>query len=91
VREGSSQFYFMMRAMPSLRIGPYRFHFYASDRGEPAHVHVLRERSEAKFWLNPVLLERNFNFRARELQQIERLVVENEETLLRMWDEYFYN
>ena len=27
--------------MPTiLRVGPYRFFFYASDRAEPMHVHV---------------------------------------------------
>jgi hypothetical protein len=29
-----------------LRIGPYRFFFYAGDRPEPPHIHVERERSE---------------------------------------------
>lgn len=29
--------------MPTIvRIGPYRFFFYASDREEPMHVHVER-------------------------------------------------
>ena len=32
-----------------LRIGPYRFGFFASDIDEPPHVHVKRERFEAKF------------------------------------------
>ena len=42
--------------MPTvLRIGPYRFGFYASDRNEPSHVHVKRERKEAKFWIDPVV------------------------------------
>lgn len=30
--------------MPTvLRVGPYRFFFYAGDRSEPAHVHVERD------------------------------------------------
>lgn len=40
-----------------LQSGPYRFFFYSSDRGEPTHVHITRERKEAKFWLEPVRLE----------------------------------
>ncbi len=38
--------------MPTiLRIGPYRFFFYAGDRDEPQHVHVERDDRIAKFWL----------------------------------------
>jgi len=36
--------------MPTvLRIGPYRFHFYSREGGEPPHIHVTREDMEAKF------------------------------------------
>jgi len=44
--------------MPTiLREGPYRVHFYSQDRlEEPPHVHVERDRNEAKFWLDPVRL-----------------------------------
>jgi hypothetical protein len=36
--------------MPTVKIiGPYRFHFYSSDHGEPAHVHVQRDEANAKF------------------------------------------
>jgi hypothetical protein len=39
--------------MPTvLRVGAYRFFFYASDRDEPEHIHVEREDSIAKFWLD---------------------------------------
>lgn len=50
--------------MPTvLREGPYRFFFYASDREEPPHVHVERDRQTAKFWLQPVRLERSGGLR----------------------------
>ena len=43
--------------MPTVgRVGPYRFFFYSDERGEPRHVHVQRDRSLAKFWLDPVAL-----------------------------------
>jgi hypothetical protein len=43
--------------MPTvLREGPYSFIFFSSDRGEPPHIHAQRERSVAKFWLEPVAL-----------------------------------
>jgi hypothetical protein len=44
--------------MPTvLRVGPYRFFFYAGDQGEPLHIHVEREGRIAKFWLDPVRLQ----------------------------------
>jgi hypothetical protein len=36
--------------MPTvLRLGPYRFFFYAGDGVEPPHVHVERDDDTAKF------------------------------------------
>jgi hypothetical protein len=76
--------------MPTvLRIGPYRFQFYAIDEDEPPHVHVKRERRHAKFWLDPVALAFNVRFSAHELNRIHRLVEENREYLLERWDEFF--
>ena len=41
--------------MPTvLRIGAYRFFFFASDKSEPSHIHVERDDNLAKFWLDPV-------------------------------------
>jgi hypothetical protein len=36
------------------RDGPYRFFFYSADRNEPVHVHVERDASRAKFWLQVI-------------------------------------
>ncbi len=76
--------------MPTvLRIGPYRFFFYAGDGNEPPHIHVERDNDTAKFWLDPVRFQRNRGFSRRELNRIQRLVEEHSEELLRSWDEYF--
>ncbi|MCR4318353.1 MAG: DUF4160 domain-containing protein [Planctomycetes bacterium] len=76
--------------MPTcLRIGPYRFYFYAGDRGEPAHSHVKRDNAEAKFWLSPVRLSWNRGFQSAELRQIEKLTEENETKLLEAWNDFF--
>ena len=76
--------------MPTvLRSGPYRFFFYAGDRDEPAHVHVERDQSEAKFWLDPIRLERSVGFRAKEIKTIEDLVMDNQQLLLDQWNEFF--
>ncbi len=76
--------------MPTaLRIGPYRFFFYAGDRTEPPHMHVERDRQTAKFWLDPVRLQRSGGFSRTEINRLEKLVVENREHLLESWNEYF--
>ena len=76
--------------MPSvLRIGPYRFFFYAGDRDEPEHVHVERDENVAKFWLDPVRLQRSGGFSSSEINRIQNLVEDNREDLIRSWNEYF--
>ena len=76
--------------MPTvLRIGPYRFFFYAGDRGEPHHVHVERDFGIAKLWLNPVRLQSSGGFNRVEINRIMRIVEENREQLLTSWDNYF--
>lgn len=76
--------------MPTvLRIGPYRFFFYAGDRDEPEHVHIESDDRVAKFWLDPVRLQRSGGFGSGELNRIRRLVEDNREDLIRSWNEYF--
>jgi len=63
--------------MPTvLRSGPYRLFFYAGDRNEPPHVHVERDMCEAKFWLDPVRLQRSHGFASSEINKLEKLIVE---------------
>ena len=76
--------------MPTVfQVGPYRFIFFSSDRGEPAHIHVKRDRQIAKFWLNPVRLETNRGFKDHELNQIAKIIEANQETILEAWHDYF--
>ncbi|MDA0837733.1 MAG: DUF4160 domain-containing protein [Planctomycetota bacterium] len=76
--------------MPTvLRIGPYRFFFYSGDRDEPLHVHVERDDCEAKFWLEPVYLERSRGFRPNEINTIQNYVLENHKLLMGSWYEFF--
>ncbi len=76
--------------MPTiLRIGPYRFFFYAGDRDEPPHIHVERDDNKAKFWLEPVRLENSGGFGRNEINRIQRLVEDNRTEMLGRWNEYF--
>lgn len=69
-----------------LQSSPYRF---SSDRNEPTHVHVKRDRKLAKFWLAPVRLEYKYGFSQTELNRIAALVQEHEAALSKAWHEYF--
>lgn len=69
--------------------GPYRLFFFSSDRGEPVHVHVTRERKAAKFWLVPVRLEYNHGFAPTELNKVEGIVRDHEIQLVQAWHDYF--
>ena len=76
--------------MPTvLRVGPYRFFFYAGDRDEPQHVHIERDDRIAKFWLDPIRLQSSGGLSRVEIARIERLVSDHREVLTEAWDEYF--
>lgn len=76
--------------MPTvLRVGPYRFFFFAGDRSEPPHIHVRRDKNEAKYWLSPVRLARKVGFKPAELRKIKRTVEEHEQQLVKAWNEEF--
>jgi hypothetical protein len=78
--------------MPTvMRIGPYRFHFYSREGNEPPHIHVTRDDSEAKFWLQPVSLAANYGFPSSELSHVQRLVEENCQTLIAAYIQHHGN
>ncbi len=76
--------------MPTIDdIGPYKFFFYSAEGAELPHVHVHRDQSTAKFWLNPVRLARSRRFGDHELRTIQKLVEENKDRMLEAWNEHF--
>ena len=76
--------------MPTvLRIGPYRFFFYAGDRHEPQHVHVERDDKIAKYWLDPVRLQGSGGFSRIELRRIQSIIEKNNQILVEAWNDYF--
>jgi hypothetical protein len=74
---------------PTVRsIGPYRFFFFASDLGEPPHLHAERDRATARSWRVPVVLAGSRRFPARELRRLEELVRVNAAAFLEAWHEF---
>ena len=75
--------------MPTvMRIGPCRFFFYSNERGEPAHIHVQRDRALAKFWLEPVSLAQSKHYSAQELNVVRKHIEDNITTMLEAWNEH---
>ena len=50
---------------------------------------VFGDEQTAKFWLTPVAIARNIGFRARELCQIHRMILERADEFLEAWNEFF--
>ena len=72
-----------------LREGPYRFYIVSWDRNEPPHVHVRRDASFAKFWLDPVELQESGNFRGADIRRIQRIIEQHQTHLLEAWHGHF--
>ncbi len=76
--------------MPTiLRIGPYRCYFYSHEPNEPPHIHIDRDSSSAKFWLDPVELANNIGFNAKELRKLQKIVQEKQIEMKEAWNGYF--
>ena len=77
--------------MPTiLRVGPFRFFFYAGDRNEPPHVHLERDNCEAKFWLDPLRLEHSHGFIRKDINRLLELIEQHLTQLLESWNEFFH-
>ncbi len=78
--------------MPTVLVeGPYRFFFYSNDRNEPLHVHVDRDGRVAKFWLEPVELQKSGGHRVSDLRRIEKIINLHLELLIGEWHGFFDN
>jgi hypothetical protein len=65
--------------MPTvLIINGFRFHFYASDRDEPPHIHVTKGEGYAKIWLEPKVDAQYFyQYKTREKREILKIIAEH--------------
>ena len=72
-----------------LREGPYRFFFYSGDRDEPRHIHVASDDQVAKFWLEPVILERSGGLRRSDIRRVQRIIEDNHILFVEAWNDYF--
>ena len=66
----------------------FRFMFYSNDH-EPIHVHVLKDRKEAKFNVVPIEQVFNHGFKKQEIAIIESIIEENVDIIIERWHNYF--
>lgn len=66
------------------------FYFNEGDPREPAHNHVMKAGTEAKFWLEPVVkLARNDGFDSRTVKELMIVIRQYQPMLLEAWNDYF--
>lgn len=67
-----------------------RRYFFFSREERRVHVHVLSERGEAKFWLEPVVALSNYvGYTKREIIEIEKVIHEHSKEIEEAWKRHF--
>ena len=76
--------------MPTvLRDGPYSFVFFSSDRGEPPHIHVLKDDKQLKIWLKSLVVARRVGFADHDVNAILKIAHERQAGFLEAWNDHF--
>ncbi|GHT60796.1 hypothetical protein FACS189451_01500 [Bacteroidia bacterium] len=67
------------------------FRFYTWSKEEPRkHIHVIKDEKYCKFWLEPLIeLAENKGFKSFELNQIIKIIKQNEKSFNKKWIEHF--
>jgi len=71
------------------RIKGYRFYFLSNE--EPRmHVHIECEDGEAKFWVEPIVsLANYYELKANKLNELQKLVKERKNEIIKAWKKHF--
>jgi hypothetical protein len=72
-----------------LREDGFRFFFFSNEGTEPPHIHVERDDTYAKFWLDPIELAYSTGMKPRDLKRARILVVRHSELFKERWREHF--
>jgi hypothetical protein len=79
--------------MPKLlEVNGWKFFFYSKEGLplEPPHVHVRRDRSEAKIWLRPVVkVAADRRMDPRTLKMLLAIVIEHRDEFEERWHAFF--
>jgi hypothetical protein len=67
----------------------YRFYFLSNEENR-IHVHVTSDDGEAKFWLEPMVsLAIYYKLSPVQLNEIQRLVEEKRDDIIKAWQIHF--
>ena len=81
--------------MPTVfRYRGYRFFFYSNegDPLEPLHIHAIKGKNVAKFWLEPeIAVAQSYGMTSPELTKLAKIVDERSDLIRKAWNEYFYS
>ena len=76
--------------MPEVfRVEGYVFFFFSNEGQEPMHVHVRRGGGFAKFWMEPLSLDRARGLKTQELVRAEELAAGHAGEIKEKWLEVF--
>ena len=54
------------------------------------HVHISSPEGDAKFWLEPtVVLEKHYGLPERKLRELQKVVEEHRDEIIRAWKKHF--
>ena len=75
--------------MPTvLRIEGFRVFFF-SDEHMPSHIHIEKGEGYARIELESIKITDSYNLNSKELKKLRVLVQDNNEKLIKAWNEYF--
>ena len=66
----------------------YRFMFYSDDH-EPIHVHVEKDNCIAKYNVEPLEQVNCKGFKKQEIKEIEDIVAEKKDVIIKIWNSIF--
>ncbi len=67
----------------------YRFFFFSREESRK-HIHISSPEGEAKFWLEPVIaLDCSFDLTSRQLKEIQNVVEERKDEIIKAWHKHF--
>jgi hypothetical protein len=70
----------------------YRFFFYSNegDPREAMHIHVRKDNSLAKIWIEPkIQVAEAYGFSSTELTWLKKLVYNRRREIIEAWNEHF--
>jgi hypothetical protein len=69
----------------------YRVSFYSYDLAERIHVHVFKAGHECKVWIDDFTIAFNHGFKAQEIADVRRMLIERRVEIIEHWLEHGRN